>query len=80
MVKLHRLLARRFPGTRTNSSPAAAKLHLVMSVRGGDAHTVNVSGSVISRRLESMLLNEAPDPNRSRRFLVERVERGAAWA
>ena len=34
VIKLHRLLARRFPGTRTNSSPAAAKLHLVMSVRG----------------------------------------------
>lgn len=44
VVKLHRLLARRFPGTRTNSSPAAAKLHLVMSVRGGGAHTVKVSG------------------------------------
>ena len=36
--------------------------------------------AVIARRLESMLLNEAPDPNRSRRLLVERVERGAAWA
>ena len=35
VIKLRRLLARRFPGTRTNSSPAAAKLHLVMSVRGG---------------------------------------------
>ena len=44
VVKLHRLLARRFPGTRTHCSPAAAKLHVVMSVRGGGAHTVKVSG------------------------------------
>ena len=35
---------------------------------------------VIARRLESMLLHEAPDPNRSRQLLIERVERGAAWA
>ena len=34
VVKLHRLLAKRYRGTRTNSSPAAAKLHLVMSVTG----------------------------------------------
>ena len=34
VIKLHRLLAGRYPGTRTNSSPAAAKLHLVMSVTG----------------------------------------------
>ena len=38
VVKLHRWLARRFPGTRTNSSPAAVKLHMVMSVRGS-GHT-----------------------------------------
>lgn len=36
--------------------------------------------TVIARRLESMLLHEAPDPNRSRRLLVERVERCAVWA
>ena len=35
---------------------------------------------VIARRLESMLLHEAPDPNRSRQLLFERVECGAAWA
>ena len=35
---------------------------------------------VFARRLESMLLHEAPDPNRSRRLLIERVESGAAWA
>ena len=44
VVKLHRLLARRFPGTRKNSSPAAAKLHLVMSASGTGAHKVNVTG------------------------------------
>ena len=44
VIRLHRLLARRFPGTRTNSAPAAAKLHLVMSVRGTGAHKVKVTG------------------------------------
>ena len=34
VIKLHRLLANRYPGTRMNSGPAAVKLHLVMSVRG----------------------------------------------
>ena len=34
VIKLHRLLARRFPGTRKNSSPAAAKLHLMTSASG----------------------------------------------
>ena len=43
-AKLHRLLARRFPGTRKNSSPAATKLHLVMSVSGGGTHKVKVTG------------------------------------
>ena len=44
MVKVHRLLARRFPGTRKNLSPAAPKLHMVMSVSGGSAHNVKVTG------------------------------------
>ena len=44
VVKVHRLLARRFPGTRKNSSPAAAKLHLVMSASGTGAHKVKVTG------------------------------------
>ena len=44
VVKLHRLLARRFPGNRKNSSPAAAKLHLVMSASGTGAHQVKVAG------------------------------------
>ena len=33
---------------------------------------------VIARRLESMLLHEAPDPSRTRQLLIERVECGAA--
>ena len=44
VIRLHRLLARRFSGTRTNCAPAAAKLHLVMSVRGTGAHKVKVTG------------------------------------
>ena len=44
VVKLHRLLARRIPGTRKNSISAAAKLHLVMSASGTGAHKVNVTG------------------------------------
>ena len=42
VVKPHRLLARRFPGTRKNSSPTAAKLHLVMSASESGAHKVVV--------------------------------------
>ena len=44
VIELHRPVARRFPGTCTNSSPEAAKLHLVMSVRGTGAHKVKVTG------------------------------------
>jgi putative transposase len=43
VCKLHRLLSRRFPGTRTNSSPAAAKLHLVMSVLGKGLERVKLT-------------------------------------
>jgi putative transposase len=44
VVKLHRLLERRYPGTRTNSNPAAAKLHLVMSVMGKGLERVKFTG------------------------------------
>ena len=44
VVKRHRLLAKRYPGTRTNSSPAAAKLHLVMSVTGRGVERVKLTG------------------------------------
>ena len=35
---------------------------------------------VIARRLESILLHEAPNPNLSRRRVIERVGSGVAWA
>ena len=44
VIKLHRLLAKRYAGTRTNSQPAAAKLHLVMSVKGQGVNRVKVTG------------------------------------
>ena len=44
VVKLHRLLSKCYPGTRTNSSPAAAKLHLVMSVSGKGMERVKLTG------------------------------------
>lgn len=50
VLKLHRLLAGRYPGTRTNSSPAAAKLHLVMSVMGKGVQRVKLTGERESER------------------------------
>lgn len=44
VVKLHRLQAKRYPGTRRNSSPAAAKLHVVMSVTGRGVQRVKLTG------------------------------------
>ena len=44
VLKLHRLLAKRYAGTRTNSQPAAAKLHLVMSVKGQGVNRVKLTG------------------------------------
>ncbi|MDZ7751426.1 MAG: IS4 family transposase [Gammaproteobacteria bacterium] len=44
VVKLHRLLARRYPGTRANANPAAEKLHLVMSVMGAGLEKVKFTG------------------------------------
>ena len=44
VVKLHRLPAKRYPGTRTNASPAAAKLHPVMSVTGRGVERVKLTG------------------------------------
>lgn len=35
ILRLHRLLAKRYPGPRTNHSPAAIKLNLVYNVRDG---------------------------------------------
>ena len=50
VIKLHRLLANRYRGTRTNSSPAAAKLHLVMSVMGKGVQRVKLTGESGSER------------------------------
>jgi len=50
VIKLHRLLAGRYPGTRTNSSPAAAKLHRVMSVMGKGVQRVKLTGERGSER------------------------------
>jgi IS4 transposase len=36
-------LAKRYPGTRTNSSPAAAKLHWVMSVKGQGVASIKLT-------------------------------------
>ena len=43
VIALHHALASRFPGTRTNSSPAAAKLHLVHSVIGSGVTRATIS-------------------------------------
>ena len=43
VVKLHDLLERRFPACRTNHTKAAAKLHVVMSVRGQGPRTVKLT-------------------------------------
>ncbi len=45
LVKLHDLLERRFPGCRTNHTKAAAKLHVVMSVKGQGPRSVKLTSS-----------------------------------
>ena len=43
LVRLHELLERSFPASRTNHTKAAVKLHVVMSVRGGGARSVKMT-------------------------------------
>ena len=43
VIKLHDALANLFPGCRTNTSPAAAKLHAVLSVKGRGKSTVKLT-------------------------------------
>lgn len=43
LVKLHDLLERRFPACRTNHTKAAAKLHVVMSVKGQGPRSVQLT-------------------------------------
>jgi IS4 transposase len=44
VIRLHEALAGAYPGTRTNHSKAAAKLHLVWSALGVGRSTVKISG------------------------------------
>jgi IS4 transposase len=43
LVKVHDLLERRYPASRTNHTRAAAKLHVVMSVKGQGPRSVKVT-------------------------------------
>jgi len=43
VLRLHDALSARFPGTRTNHSPAAAKLHMVTSVLGRGPRSVKIT-------------------------------------
>jgi IS4 transposase len=43
LVRLHELLERSFPASRTNHTKAAAKLHVVMSVQGKGMRSVKLS-------------------------------------
>ena len=51
VIKLHDALAKLFPGCRTNTSPAAAKLHAVLSVQGRGKSSIKLTnGRVHDRR------------------------------
>jgi IS4 transposase len=43
VVRLHRLLKDRFPGARTNHSPASIKMHTVLSVRAHGISSIKVT-------------------------------------
>lgn len=43
VMRLHRFLAKRFPGCRTNTSKAACKLHVVMSVSAAGPRSIRVT-------------------------------------
>ncbi|MTV51090.1 IS4 family transposase, partial [Heliobacillus mobilis] len=57
LVHLHEKLATRWPGSRTNSSPAAIKLNLLMSAWGKGPRNVDV---VEGKRSEQSLLDLGP--------------------
>lgn len=57
VFKLHEMLASAFPGTRTNTAPAAAKLHLAMSVLGCGPRTVRIAAERIG---ETILMRIGP--------------------
>lgn len=52
VLRLHELLEQQFPACRTNHTKAAAKLHMVMSATGRNAHTVKVTGERTNDRRE----------------------------
>jgi IS4 transposase len=43
VVRLHDMLAKSFPGTRTNHTKAALKTHVIMSVRGDGKQSIRVT-------------------------------------
>ncbi|MBI3447860.1 MAG: IS4 family transposase [Acidobacteria bacterium] len=43
LVRVHDLLEKSFPASRTNHTKAAVKLHVVMSVKGGGAHSMKMT-------------------------------------
>lgn len=43
IVRLHAMLERCFAGCRTNHSPAALKLHAIMSVKGGGMRSIKIT-------------------------------------
>jgi IS4 transposase len=50
VVRLHRLLAKAFPGTRVHQAPAALKAHVVFAVTGAGKQTVKITGERRSDR------------------------------
>jgi IS4 transposase len=50
VLRLHRFLAKRYPGSRTNHSPAAARLHLVLSVIGSGVQQVQLTSQRVDER------------------------------
>ncbi len=50
VIRLHPKLAKLYPGTRTNTSKAAGKIHMVWSVLGIGRRSVKISGERASER------------------------------
>jgi putative transposase len=57
VIRLHDLLERAYPASRTNHTKAAAKMTVVMSVTGKGAHSIQLSAE---RRNDSKLLRVGP--------------------
>ena len=50
VIKLHDALAKTFPGSRTTTSPASAKVHAVMSVKGRGKSTIKLTNGRVHDR------------------------------